>query len=242
MESKALSYELLPKLMEKVGPISKDRKNPVGFKYRGIEDALNSLQPAMIELGLSVEIECRDLKAEHMVEKGKEKDRFVFHTTLLMDVVFVASDGSKSKRTAAGEGLDTAGDKATNKAMAAAFKYAIFLGLCIPVEDGTLPDGDATNHKVESVAPPPQVIPGAPGPVATAPTLGGIDASTQVQITAILQLAEGLQMPQDVLVSAIAKRGGKKLSDLTKEAREDLITTLRRMDLEQQANQTFSKS
>jgi hypothetical protein len=204
--------------MEKIGAISKDRKNPVGFKYRGIEDALNNMQPAMIELGLSIETKCYEFKSEHFVEKGKEKDRLVFHSTLLMDVTFCAADGSKSTRNGAGEGLDTAGDKATNKAMSAAFKYAVFLGLCIPVEDGTLPDADATNHKVESVALPPQFLPALPGTIPTVIIQGQIDD--------ILKLAQGAEMPPEVLTQAVAKYGVVKLSELSYIAAQELIAKL----------------
>ena len=48
--------------------------------------------------------------------------------------------------TAAGEGQDESGDKATNKAMLAAMKIAILFGLIVPVgrgdvEESDLPDG-----------------------------------------------------------------------------------------------------
>ena len=47
--------------------------------------------------------------------------------------------------------MDT-GDKATNKAMSAAYKYAAFQAFCIPVE-GT-PDADEQSHSVTAAAPP----------------------------------------------------------------------------------------
>ena len=42
------------------------------------------------------------------------------------------------------------GDKATNKAMSAAYKYAMFQTFCIPVE-GT-PDADGDSHEVKAKA------------------------------------------------------------------------------------------
>jgi len=231
--------------MGKIGSISKDRKNPVGFKYRGIEDALNHLQPALIDLGLSVEIECRNLVTENFVEKGERKDRLQFHTMLLMDVTFVARDGSKSKRTSAGEGLDTAGDKATNKAMAAAFKYAVFLGLCIPVEDGTLTDSDATGVKPEAsaVVPTVPVIPTLP----TIPNLPGgalaPDAGPRITDTVrdqIIALIQSLDMPMDVVQQIIRKHGAEKLFELSSDSGDTILAQLKQLDLEQQAAKTFS--
>ncbi len=216
-----LIYRLLPKLMDRIGAISKDRKNPVGFKYRGIEDALNHLQPALIEFGISIEIECHNLENRIFLEKGEKKDRLSYHASLLMDVTFVAEDGSRSKRTAAGEGIDIAGDKSTNKAMAAAFKYAIFLGLCVPLEDNVLDDPDSTGTKqpaaVQPMVPVQPVVPSltfAPMPI------------NEGQLQDILILAQGADMPPEVLQAVVAKYGATKLSDLSFDAAQDLIAKL----------------
>jgi hypothetical protein len=52
-----------------------------------------------------------------------------------------ASDGSKHTVKTYGEAMDS-GDKATNKAMSAAYKYAAFQAFCIPTEGDN--DADAT--------------------------------------------------------------------------------------------------
>ena len=54
---------------------------------------------------------------------------------------FFTDDGSKVSCTVIGEGMDT-GDKATNKAMSIAFKYACFQTFCIPTEDMDDPDAE----------------------------------------------------------------------------------------------------
>ena len=56
-----------------------------------------------------------------------------------------AEDGSKTTARMIGEAMDS-GDKATNKAMSAAYKYAAFQTFAIPTE-GT-PDADAETHEV----------------------------------------------------------------------------------------------
>jgi hypothetical protein len=54
---------------------------------------------------------------------------------------FYAEDGSSVSATVIGEGMDS-GDKATNKAMSIAFKYACFQVFCIPTEEMKDPDAD----------------------------------------------------------------------------------------------------
>ena len=54
---------------------------------------------------------------------------------------FYAEDGSHIESIIIGEGLDT-GDKATNKAMAIAYKYACFQVFCIPTEEMVDPDSE----------------------------------------------------------------------------------------------------
>jgi hypothetical protein len=48
-----------------------------------------------------------------------------------------------------GEAMDS-GDKSSNKAMSAAYKYAAFQAFCIPTEGDN--DADATTHDVRAIA------------------------------------------------------------------------------------------
>lgn len=59
-----------------------------------------------------------------------------------MKYTFYADDGSSVSAVVMGEGMDS-GDKATNKAMAIAMKYALLQTLCIPTEDMVDPDGES---------------------------------------------------------------------------------------------------
>ncbi len=58
-----------------------------------------------------------------------------------MKYTFYAEDGSHIEAVVVGEGMDS-GDKATNKAMSAAFKYACFQVFCIPTEEMKDPDAE----------------------------------------------------------------------------------------------------
>ena len=63
---------------------------------------------------------------------------------------FFAEDGTHVEAITIGEGMDS-GDKASNKAMAVAFKYACFQVFCIPTEEMTDPDAEV--HEVEAESP-----------------------------------------------------------------------------------------
>lgn len=216
-------FTLMPRLMDEIGPIAKDRKNAgLNYRFRGVDDVLNAMHPAMVKLGISTEVKCHSLQSETTVEDTGAKKRLVFRVLLLMDVAFIATDGSRITHTAAGEGIDFASDKASNKAMSAAFKYACFLGLCIPVDDGTLADSDSTTRKIESPSTPTApVIPTLSGDtVATPPKL------IQGQIDEILSMAQAAELPPDVLQAVVAKYGVSKLSEMTLEMGQDLVRKL----------------
>jgi hypothetical protein len=63
-----------------------------------------------------------------------------------MKYTFYAKDGSSISAVVIGEGMDS-GDKASNKAMAVALKYALLQVFCIPTEDTKDPDADSHDLK-----------------------------------------------------------------------------------------------
>jgi hypothetical protein len=142
-------HELLPKVMADIGPILKDRSNTAqNYKFRGVDQALSKVQPALIKHGVTLAVKT-DGHVAHRYELAPDqktgKERYQMHVTLLMTVTFCAPDGSTVASTVPGEAVDTNGDKATFKAMSMAFKYALFFGLCIPVEKGLIAEGDKGN-------------------------------------------------------------------------------------------------
>ena len=71
----------------------------------------------------------------------------VFYVTVDAEFDFVsAKDGSKHTVQTIGEAMDS-GDKATNKAMSIALKYAAFISFFIPTEI-TIIDADGESHQV----------------------------------------------------------------------------------------------
>lgn len=126
-----------------VNGIQKLKKNKEqSYNFRGIDDVYNALAGFLSENGLVV---IPRVIEREQVERKTQKGYPLFYTTLKVEYDFISShDGSKHTACAYGEAMDTA-DKSTNKAMSAAYKYAMFQTFCIPTE---AQDADATTHEV----------------------------------------------------------------------------------------------
>jgi hypothetical protein len=123
--------------------ISKGRKNQQqGYSFRGIDDVLNALAPMLANAGLVILPRCLSRTS---TERETQKGGTLFYVVVEAAFDFVASvDGSSHTVVTFGEAMDSA-DKATNKAMSAAYKYATILAFCIPLVGE---DADATTHEV----------------------------------------------------------------------------------------------
>lgn len=136
-------YQAISGVMADIGAIGKDKKNAQqGFKYRGVDDVMNALQPVMVKHGLFVVPEIIDQKRE---ERQTSRGGNLIYSVCTVRYTFYAKDGSSVQCVVIGEGMDS-GDKATNKAMSIAFKYACFQVFCIPTEE--MKDPDAEVHEV----------------------------------------------------------------------------------------------
>lgn len=143
MENTQKIYSAIIGVMADVGAVGKDHKNAQqGFMYRGIDQIYNALQPAMIKNGVFV---TPDILQEDREERTNAKGTVIFSCRLKMRFKFFATDGSFVEAVTIGEAIDT-GDKATNKAMSIAYKYACFQVFCIPTEE--MKDPDAECHEV----------------------------------------------------------------------------------------------
>lgn len=125
-------YQAIIGVMSDIGVIGKEKRNTQqGFKYRGVDDVMNALQPVMVQHGLFVVPEIIDQKREERQTKNKGN---LIYSVCTVRYTFYAKDGSSVQCVVIGEGMDS-GDKATNKAMSIAFKYACFQVFCIPTEE-----------------------------------------------------------------------------------------------------------
>ena len=120
--------------------ISKDRQNKTqGYQFRGIDDVYNALAPILANHGLVI---LPRIIGRSVTERETKNGGVLFYVVVEAEFDFVAAvDGSRHTIRTYGEAMDSA-DKATNKAMSAAYKYAAFQTFCIPTEGDN--DADAT--------------------------------------------------------------------------------------------------
>lgn len=138
-------YQAINKIqaeLSKVG-ITKDRKNAQqGYNFRGIDDVFNTLSPLLAEHGLCI---LPRILSRECVERTTAKGSIMLTVTVEAEFDFVcAEDGSKHIVKTFGEAMDMA-DKATNKAMSAAYKYACLQAFAIPTEGDN--DSDAQTYE-----------------------------------------------------------------------------------------------
>ena len=129
----------LAAITAEVGSIGKTKKNEQqGFKFRGVDDLMNVLHPLFAKYGVIVIPEVLESTRE---ERITAKGTALISSILRVKYHFTAIDGSEICATVVGEGMDTA-DKASNKALAVAYKYACFQVFCIPTEEVAKADPD----------------------------------------------------------------------------------------------------
>ena len=141
-------YAAIAGVIADCGIVGKDKVNKQqGFKYRSVDDVFNALHPALAKnkvviIPTVVERQCEEV--------GKTKNG-----TAILKVIckvkydICAEDGSRVTSIIYGEGMDM-GDKATNKAMAIAYKYLCFQVFCIPTEEMSDPDGESLEEEIRT--------------------------------------------------------------------------------------------
>lgn len=138
------SIRLVQEELSVVG-IQKGHKNHQGngYYFRGIDDVYNALAPLLPKHGLN--ILPRMINRTVDVRQSNAGNP-LFNVTVEAEFDFVCSiDGSKHVIRTFGEAMDS-GDKATNKAMSAAYKYACFMAFAIPTQGDN--DADAVTHEL----------------------------------------------------------------------------------------------
>ena len=194
-----------------VNGISKNKKNQQqGYSFRGIDDIYNALAPLLSANGLCI---LPRVINRTVTEQQSKSGGMLFYTVVDVEFDLVsAEDDSKHTIRVCGEAMDS-GDKATNKAMSAAYKYACLQTFCIPTEGDN--DADAKTHEIAAKpkpeptrATPPieekpkQVLLGVAGPA----VLSGFVINSKGTM-AKLSMEEGIEVYSDEV---------KKFGDLEK--------------------------
>ena len=139
-------YEAIPAIMSELKAVEKnDRNDKQKYKYRGIDAVMNAVNPLLVKNHVFI--------VPEVLESTREERKSTNGGTLLYSICkikfsFCAEDGSHVDVINIGEGMDS-GDKATNKAMAVALKYALFQLFCIPTEEMRQDDTDRDSPEPE---------------------------------------------------------------------------------------------
>lgn len=142
MENAPKIFEAIANVMDDIGSVGKNKKSQQGYMFRGIDDVMNALNPALVKHKVFIVPEILEQKRE---ERATKNGGTLIFSICKIKYSFFTTDGSHVDCIVIGEGMDSS-DKATNKAMAIAFKYACFQVFCIPTEEMAEPDKE--NHDV----------------------------------------------------------------------------------------------
>lgn len=128
-------YEAINAVMTEVGYVRKTRASGLNYTFAGEAALIANLRPEMVANGIFMHVAkiSNVITREYATAKGTP----MVNVALVMTLRFVHTSGTYIEVEAAGEGSDT-GDKATAKAMTAAYKYALRETFCI--ETGDDPD------------------------------------------------------------------------------------------------------
>jgi hypothetical protein len=144
----SLIFKKMTLVMAEIKAVGKDQKNSQqGFNFRGIDDMLNSLNPCLTKHGIFLAPKVISFTQDmREVTRSSGKTGIDKHVHLLVEYTFYAEDGSSVViGPISSEGLDS-GDKATNKALSSALKYALIQTFAVPTED--MDDSDKTSPEI----------------------------------------------------------------------------------------------
>lgn len=138
-------YETITKIISEVPAIQKNKNNlQQHFKFRGIDDVMNAINPLLAKHKLFIVPRVLEQTRE---ERETKQGGNLIYSICKIQYTFYAEDGTHIEAITIGEGMDS-GDKATNKAMAIAMKYALFQVFCIPTEEMIDPDSETPKESI----------------------------------------------------------------------------------------------
>jgi len=125
-------------VMESIDAVGKESRNKQqGYNFRSIDQMYNMIHPKLAKARI---FSTPEVLSERSEERQTKNGSALITRVMSVRFRFYTDDGSYIELTTQGEGMDS-GDKASNKAMTAAHKYAIIILFAIPTSDGSN-DGD----------------------------------------------------------------------------------------------------
>lgn len=148
--------EAMARVMEQVGYVQKSKQMEFGQKYRyaGEADFIAALRPELVKQQIVIAPVAMEMIGMETVksQKGGEQNRVVIKVAFRFTH---APTGQFLDVVTCGEGIDS-GDKATNKAMTGAMKYA--LRQAFVIETGNDPDDTPSQQQERKVEPKPDAV------------------------------------------------------------------------------------
>lgn len=142
--SAGLIYLKIAAVMRDIDAIGKGRRNEQQkYSFRGIDDVYNELHEHLGKHGVFT---VPTVLEERTEEKTTKSGTVLIYRVLKVGYQFFAEDGSNVRAVVIGEGMDS-GDKASNKAMAVAHKYALMQVFAIPTEESKDPENESHELK-----------------------------------------------------------------------------------------------
>ncbi len=138
-------HERMIAILADLPAIGKTQRNTQqNFMYRGHDDVLNALNPLLAEHGVFVVPDVVErIEGRREVSGG----RVMFEVNLHVEFTFWGAGGDFVQASGWGEGTDM-GDKSTNKAMTAAFKYVIAQAFAISTAENQDADGQTPEETI----------------------------------------------------------------------------------------------
>lgn len=199
-----LIFKKMSDVMKDIKSISKDQVNTQqGFKFRGIDQFVNALYPALTKHGVFMAPRATSYTQELKdVIRSSGKPGVDKHVSILMEYDFWAEDGSKvTIGPIPAEGLDS-GDKATNKALSAALKYALIQTFSIPTADMAEADLDSPEiGKSKQVA-------ASQSPVKASPAAQALGIPAEVKSAEVVSIPKKSTFRKPVTVSTAKTADG----------------------------------
>ena len=98
-------YQAIPSIMGELDAIGKNKKNSQqGFLYRGVDDVMNAINPALVKNRVFIVPEVIDqLREERQSARGSN----LIYSICKMRFKFFAEDGSSVEAVTIGEGMDS---------------------------------------------------------------------------------------------------------------------------------------
>ncbi|MGA8330416.1 MAG: ERF family protein [Mycobacterium sp.] len=203
-------FQALQSVMLDVKAIGKDSTNAdQGYKFRGIDAVMTAVHPILAEHGVFfLPNVIERVPEQRTTNNGKQMNVMHLH----VEFSFYGPAGDHVTASTWGEGADMA-DKATNKAMSAALKYALVQVLCIPSAD-MLDEADKTTEEASK----------ASDPAKMTEIEVGLEQATTVAELRVLYSTVTLAHRAKQLTPADKKAWHEKITDRVKELEAAPIT------------------